>query len=347
MPFAGTDNSVMHHADTFSARWVAIFSVCFMPIITPSDLPVNTRLEKAGISVISEQDALHQDIRPLQLAILNLMPDKPEAEYQLARLIGATSLQVQLTFLHTATHESKYTTPEYLAQFYASLDKVYDRKFDGFIMTGAPVEEMEFSDVNYWKELEKTMDWVRDSVYARLYICWGAQAALHHQYGINKHPIGKKASGIIKHHATLPNHPLARGFDDRFDVPVSRYTEIRKNDVAQIDELNIVAESVETGLYLVQSTDGRDTYCFNHPEYDTLTLNGEYRRDLLRYEEAVREGKNPRRVEMPSHYYPWCNPENLPTNTWRSHAQTLYRNWVDSVYAGTSFTLEDISKKNP
>ena len=305
-----------------------------MPIITPSTLPINGRLAAEGINVMSRDDATHQDIRAQEIAIVNLMPDKQNTERQLARLLGHTALHLNLTLIHTASHRSKNTSQDHLRQYYNELDDISSSKFDGLIVTGAPVEDKDWDKVDYWTELQSIMDWSRENVTARLYICWGAQAALHHQYGIEKQPLAEKAFGIFPHEVLQKKHPLVAGFDDEFFVPVSRHTEIRTEDVAQIDDLDILSTSNFTGLYLAQTKDGRDTFMMNHPEYGKNTLRHEYERD-------VRAGKS---IKMPYNYFPGDNPEKCPVNHWRAHARLLYANWLnDYVYARTPFDLQSIS----
>jgi len=308
-----------------------------MPIIIPDGLPITQRLESEGISVIGRHKAERQDIRPQEIALLNLMPNKQRTEKQIARLLGDTPLQVGLTLLRTQTYTSKNESEEHLGSFYHGWEEVAARKFDGLIVTGAPVEEREFEDVDYWKELQKIMDWSRENVYASLFICWGAQAALKHQYGIEKHMLPEKAFGVFSHKANDMNHPLSKGFDDEFFVPVSRNTEVRRRDIENIPDLKIVAESQETGLYLIQSSDGRRTYCFNHPEYGAMTIKKEYERDAAK---GI--------IPLPTNYFPHNDINRCPTNRWRSHARVLYGNWLNNnVYQQTPFDLQHIHEKIP
>lgn len=306
-----------------------------MPIIVPDGLPASERLASEGISVISRKTAKHQDIRPQEIAILNLMPNKQRTEKQLARLLGDTPLQVGLTLLRTG-RKSKHESEEHLETFYEQWEKVQHRKFDGLIITGAPVEHLDWNEVDYWSELRDIFNWSREQVHSRLSICWGGQAALQHQYGIEKYPLPKKAFGAFPHQALDLKHPLAKGFDDEFTIPVSRHTEMRREDIVRVPDLQIVAESEQTGLYLVQSRDGRDTFCFNHPEYGAKTLKKEFDRDIA-------AGKP---IELPVNYFPNNDPTKKPLNRWRSHASALYRNWLNVTYQDTPYDLEEIPRMN-
>jgi len=302
-----------------------------MPIKIPDDLPARRELEAEGIEVISERDAVRQDIRPLKLALLNLMPEKIKTERQLARLLGGSALQVELNLLQTATYRPTNTPPEHLLAFYKTHDAVRDEKFDGLIITGAPVEELPFEEVVYWQELTEILDWARTNVFSTFNICWGAQAALFHQFGIPKYPIGSKLSGVYPHRLATAHTEILRGFDDVFDVPVSRYTEVKRVDVERHDALDIVAESDEAGVCLIQNATARQFYMFNHLEYETPTLGDEYHRDL--------QSAHPNPV--PDYYFPGDDAAATPVNRWRSHGHLLIRNWVSIVYQGTPF---DISK---
>jgi homoserine O-succinyltransferase len=306
-----------------------------MPIITPNGLPVNDQLQHEGISVIPRDRAEHQDIRPLKIGVLNLMPAKQRTERQLARLLGHTALQVELILLRTKTYESKNEPREHLETFYRGWEDIAHEQFDGLIVTGAPVEHMEWNDVGYWKEFRDIHAWSRENVYARMHICWGAQAALQLNYGVEKYPLPSKAFGVYPHRVLKPEHPLVDGFDDEFLVPVSRNTEVRKTDVERIPEISIIAESDQTGLYLMQSEDGRDTYCPNHPEYGKNTLNDEYKRDS-------REQAD---FPVPYNYFPGDNPGCEPVNRWRAHARLLYANWLNSsVYQRSPFDLQQMPR---
>jgi len=318
-----------------------------MPIILP-ELPSASRIASEGIDVISEEeylknqgidiipedDASHQDIRAMEVAILNLMPHKQRTEKHLARLLGHTALQVRMTLLRTATYTGKNESEEHLSMFYKKWEDIADKKFDGLIVTGAPVEELGWNDVQYWDELKTIFDWARQNVYARMYICWGAQAALNHFHGIEKHPLTSKAFGVFRHTVREWRHRLADGFDDEFLVPVSRHTEIREDDIRRVPDLQILSGSAETGPYLLQHRNERDTYVFNHPEYGAKTLKKEYERD-------VSAGKR-QPDDIPLHYFPDNDPARCPVNRWRAHARLLYANWLHQMYEGTPYDQEDI-----
>lgn len=301
-----------------------------MPIMIPNGLPAAATLAEENIFVMNETRAVTQDIRPLQILVLNLMPTKIATETQLSRLLGNTPLQVELELIHTDSHESKNTSREHLLKFYQTFEDVKDRWFDGLIITGAPVEQMPFEEVDYWPELCQIMDWSTTHVHSTLHICWGAQAGLYHHYGIQKYDLSTKASGVFEHYLVKPQSPLVRGFDDRFYAVHSRNTDVRREDVEAEPQLEVVAVSDEVGLYIVKSTDSRRFFVFGHPEYDTDTLRLEYERD-------VKRGLNPR---VPAHYFPGDNPAAEPRNVWRSQAQLLYTNWLNYyVYQTTPYDL--------
>ena len=301
-----------------------------MPIMIPNGLPAAATLAEENIFVMNETRAVTQDIRPLQILVLNLMPTKIATETQLSRLLGNTPLQVELELIHTDSHESKNTSREHLLKFYQTFEDVKDRWFDGLIITGAPVEQMPFEEVDYWPELCQIMDWSTTHVHSTLHICWGAQAGLYHHYGIQKYDLPAKASGVFEHHLVKPQSPLVRGFDDRFYAVHSRNTDVRREDVEAEPQLEVVAVSDEVGLYIVKSVDSRRFFVFGHPEYDTDTLRLEYERD-------VKRGLNP---EVPAHYFPNDDPTAEPRNVWRSQAQLLYTNWLNYyVYQTTPYDL--------
>lgn len=305
-----------------------------MPVLIPDTLPARDILTRENIFVMGQDRALRQDIRALKIAILNLMPTKISTETQLLRLIGNSPLQVEITLLRTATHASKNTPEEHLLAYYRTLDQVADQRFDGLIVTGAPVEEMPFEQVDYWDELKSIMDWRRQHVFATFYICWGAQAALYHQFGIPKYPLPAKMFGVFPHRAPSRIHqrgvPLLRGFDDVFYAPHSRHTEIRRADLERVPELEILAESEEAGVYLAASQDGRQIFVTGHSEYDPLTLKAEYDRD-------VRAGLP---IAIPRNYYPNDDPSQMPEVRWRGHANLLYVNWLNYyVYQQTPYDL--------
>lgn len=299
-----------------------------MPIKIPQGLPVNEKLKEEKIFTMAEERAKTQDIRPLNIVILNLMPEKEKTELQLLRLLGNTPLQVNVTFLNMATHVSKNVSASHLNTFYSTFEDIKDLRFDGMIVTGAPIEHLKFEDVNYWEELVEIMEWSKKSVTSVFNICWGAQAALYHHYGIKKYELPKKLSGIYKHNVSDFKLELVRGFDEEYLAPHSRYTEVRREDIEKNDELMIVSESEEAGVFLVMSKDGKQIMATGHLEYEATTLAEEYERDLAK-------GLN---VEMPENYFPGNNPDNLPPNNWRSHTHLLFSNWLNYyVYQETPF----------
>lgn len=301
-----------------------------MPIKTQKDLPAKEILESENIFVMDETRALHQDIRPINILILNLMPIKQDTEIQLLRALSNTPLQVDITFLHMKSHVSKNTSASHLNKFYEIFDDVKERKFDGMIITGAPVEQMPFEEVNYWDELVEIMDWSQDNVTSTLHLCWGAQAALYHFYGINKYMVDKKIFGIFEHKVSNRKIPLVRGFDDYFFAPHSRHTQIRKEDVEAIGNLMILAESEEAGIYLIMEEGGKNIFVMGHPEYDRITLKNEYFRDKDKGLE----------IDMPKNYFPDNDDTKRPRLQWRSHANILYTNWLDYyVYQQTPYDL--------
>ena len=290
-----------------------------MPIRIDNDLPVKKILEQENIFVMDENRAMRQDIRPLDILILNLMPLKEDAELQLLRSLSNTPLQVNISFIRTVSHEAKNASQSHLERFYTDFDSIKNRKWDGLIITGAPVETMEFEEVEYWDELTNIMDWSKDNVTSTLHICWGAQAGLYYRYGVGKIRLEKKFSGVYKHYTFHKRTPLVRGFDDSFLVPQSRYTGVDKEAIVNNPLLEIVSESEITGPYLIIAEEGKNIFVTGHPEYDTMTLDQEYKRDLAK-------GINP---DIPVNYYPDDNPENKPIKSWRCHANTLYTNWLN------------------
>lgn len=304
-----------------------------MPIKLNDDLPAFEILDNENIFVMPEHRAFHQDIRPLKIAILNLMPTKITTEVQLLRLIGNTSLQIEIELLHPKTHVSKNISEEYLTTFYKTFDEVKHQKFDGLIITGAPVEQMDFEEVNYWDELKEIMDWSVHNVYSTLHICWGAQAALYHHYKIPKHQLEKKMFGVFSHKITSKRVEILRGFDDEFFVPHSRHTEVRREDIEKVPDLNILAESEESGVYMVTAKKGRQIFVTGHSEYDPLTLKSEYDRD-------VNKGLD---IEVPRNYFPEDDPTKDPIVKWRGHANLLYSNWLNYyVYQETPYNLNEL-----
>ncbi|MDK2917529.1 MAG: homoserine O-succinyltransferase/O-acetyltransferase [Candidatus Petromonas sp.] len=303
-----------------------------MPIIIPEKLPAFKALTEENIFVMDEGRALHQDIRPLQIAILNLMPTKIETETQLLRLIGNIPIQVEITLLSTETYESKNTSEEHLESFYKTFNEIKHRKFDGMIITGAPVEHLRFEEVDYWDELKEIMDYTVKNVTSTFHICWGAQAGLYHHYGIPKYGLKKKVFGVFSHGVNNKKSKLLRGFDDTFYAPHSRHTEVRREDIEKISELEILSESKEAGVYIVASKDGRQIFVSGHSEYDKFTLKNEYLRD-------VSLGRN---IEIPKNYFLSDDPANDPIVTWRGHAHLLFSNWLNYyVYQETPYTLDN------
>jgi len=308
-----------------------------MPVRIPDALPARKVLEEENIFVMTHERAVHQDIRPLRIAVVNLMPTKIATETQLLRLLGNTPLQVDIRLIRMGSHESRNTPPEHLEAFYEPFEQVLGERFDGLIITGAPVETLPFEEVDYWPELVRLMEWSRTNVWSTLHICWGAQAGLYHHYGIGKHPLPSKMFGLFHHKVLEPLEPILRGFDDFFLAPHSRHTEVREEDVRRNPGLKILASSDKAGLYMVASTDGRMIFVFGHPEYDRLTLKAEYDRD---------RGKG-LAIDPPAHYFPDNDPSREPKMSWRSHAHLLYSNWLNySVYQGTPFDPEEIPAWN-
>lgn len=306
-----------------------------MPIRIPDALPATEILEGENIFVMTEFRALHQDIRPLRVLILNLMPTKIATETQLMRKLSNTPLQIQVDLLRTKSHEATHVSAGHLETFYRTFEDIENEHYDGLIITGAPVELMEFEEVDYWEELCRIMDWSSTHVHSTLHICWGAQAGLYYHYGIQKYRLPKKASGVFKHRLLKPKSPLVRGFDDRFYAVHSRNTDVKIEDVEAVDDLEIVAVSDEVGLYIVKSVDSRRFFVFGHPEYDTDTLKLEYERD-------VKRGINP---EIPTNYFPDDDPTRVPLNVWRSQAQLFYTNWLNYyVYQTTPYDLEKVGE---
>lgn len=301
-----------------------------MPIKIQNDLPVKERLEKENIFIMDEKRAYHQDIRPIQIVILNLMPLKEETELQLLRSLSNTPLQVDVTFMAVETHESKNTSVSHLNKFYQTFSELKEKKYDGMIITGAPVEQMEFEEVDYWEELTEIMDWAETHVHSTIFLCWAAQAGLYYHFGLQKKPLDKKMFGIFWHKVLNRKIPLVRGFDDLFLAPHSRHTEVPIEDIRACEKLTILAESEEAGLFLAMAEEGRKIFVMGHPEYDRVTLDGEYKRD-------VNKGLP---IEIPQNYYKDNDPENMPSLLWRAHANNLYTNWLNYyVYQTTPYDL--------
>ena len=305
-----------------------------MPIKIPSGLPAAEILSRENIFVMDEYRAVTQDIRPLRLAILNLMPTKITTETQIIRLLSNTPLQVELTLLQTASHSSTHTAEAHMTAFYRTFDDVRNERFDGLIITGAPVENLDFRDVDYWDELCAIMAWSKTNVYSTLHICWAAQAGLWYHYGIPKYSLPEKMFGVFAHDTLQPSHPLLRGFDETFYAPHSRHTEVRRADIERCPKVEILAESAEAGVYIVASRKRRLFFVTGHSEYDAGTLAAEYRRDLDR-------GLP---IAVPRHYFPNDDPSLPPRNIWRGHAHLLFSNWLNYfVYQATPYDLGEIS----
>jgi homoserine O-succinyltransferase len=299
-----------------------------MPIKIPDHLPAKEILNRENIFTMDETVAFHQDIRPLRIALLNLMPLKETTETQILRLISNTPLQIEFVLLHPKTYKSKNTSAEHLEMFYKTFDDIKNEKIDGMIITGAPVEQMDFEDVQYWDELKQIMDWNKINVTSTLHICWAAQAGLYHHFGIPKYPVEEKIFGVFPHTVGKPNTKLLRGFDEVFQVPQSRHTEVRREDIERHSELEILSESEEAGVYIAATKDGKHIFVTGHSEYDADTLKWEYDRD-------VSKGLT---IQVPKYYYPNDDPSRNPSITWRSHANLLFSNWLNYyVYQETPY----------
>ena len=304
-----------------------------MPIRIPSRLPAKQTLENEYIFVMDEDRALTQDIRPLRIAILNLMPTKVTTETQLIRLLSNTPLQIDLTLLKTASYQSTNTSAEHMTSFYKDFSAVKSERFDGLIITGAPVEGMEYEEVDYWRELCEIMEWSKTNVYSTFHICWAAQAGLYFHYGIPKYPTKHKVFGVFRHRAIDLRHPLLRGFDEEFLAPHSRHSEVRLSDVEACPDLDVLAVSEDAGLYIAATRDLRRIFVTGHSEYDADTLAREYFRDVAR-------GLP---IDVPINYFPYDNPRHAPKNLWRGHANLLFSNWLNySVYQRTPYDLSEL-----
>lgn len=304
-----------------------------MPIKVTDKLPATKQLRNENIFVMSETKAMHQDIRPLKIAIVNLMPTKITTETQLLRLLSNTPLQVEPDLIKMKSHESKNTSYEHLESFYKTFDEIKNSKYDGMIITGAPVENLDFEAVDYWHELKEIMEWSKTHVTSTLHICWAAQAGLYYHYGIPKYSLPQKCSGIFTHKVNRKTSKLVRGFDDYFMAPHSRYTEVRAEDIKKVKELEILAQSDEAGIYIISTKKGRKIFVTGHSEYDANTLAEEYKRDLDK-------GINP---QIPKNYFPNNDPKRVPQVTWKSHANLLFSNWLNYfVYQITPYDIESI-----
>tara|TARA_E500000318_G_scaffold84870_1_gene80731 strand:- start:2841 stop:3773 length:933 start_codon:yes stop_codon:yes gene_type:complete len=300
-----------------------------MPIKIPNDLPAFAALEAEGVMVMREADAIRQDVRPLKIGLLNLMPDKIRTETQIARLLGAGPLQVELSLIKMTDHVPRNVSAEHMISFYQPWEDVQDEKFDGLVITGAPVEKMEYEDVSYWPELCRIFDWTRSHVHSCFSICWGAQAALYHFHGVPKHELPEKAFGVYRHRNMAPASPYLRGFSDDFSIPVSRWTEIRSADIPPESGVTVLMDSAEKGPCLLEDKTRRTLFMFNHIEYDSDSLSDEYFRDRSRGLDTA----------LPHDYFPDNDPEQAPKNHWRSHAHLLFANWINQIYQTTPFDM--------
>ena len=303
-----------------------------MPIKIPATLPAYDVLTREGVMVVDEELAASQDIRPLRIALLNLMPKKIQTENQFARLIGATPLQIEFSLLRMTDHNTRNTAAEHMEAFYRPVSEVMDEKFDGLIITGAPIEHLDFNDVGYWDELQRVMDWTQTNVHSTFGVCWGGMAMINHFHGVQKHMLEKKAFGCFRHRNLAPASPYLRGFSDDCVIPVSRWTEMRQAEVDDVPALRTLLGSDEVGPCLVEDVDHRALYIFNHFEYDSDTLKQEYDRDVASGTE----------INVPLNYYPNDDPSQPPQNRWRSHAHLLYGNWINEIYQSTPFELAKI-----
>jgi homoserine O-succinyltransferase/O-acetyltransferase len=304
-----------------------------MPIKIPDRLPAIELLKKENIFIIGDSRAMEQDIRPIRIALLNLMPLKITTETDLLRVLSNSPLQVELDLISIKSHCSKNTPLDHIREFYINFEQIREQKYDGLIITGAPVEQLEFEEVTYWKEITEIFDWAKTHVTSSLFICWSAQAALYHYYGIPKYPLDKKMFGAFEHTINEPLNPLFRGFDDVFYVPHSRHTDVKRRDIEKLPELSILSESIDAGVYAVLARDGREIFVTGHSEYAPETLDNEYKRDVA---------KN-LLIEIPRNYYPDNNPANQPLVRWRSHANLLFTNWLNYfVYQVTPFNIDSI-----
>jgi homoserine O-succinyltransferase len=298
-----------------------------MPIKIADDLPARVTLEAEGVVVMRETEAARQDIRPLHIGLLNLMPDKPRTETQFARLLGGSPLQIELSLVRLSSHTPRNTSADHMAAFYRAWEDVRDETFDGFIITGAPVETLPFEEVSYWEELRRILDWTQTHVHSTFTVCWGAQAAVRHFHGVPKHGLAEKRSGVFGHANRAPSSPYLRGLSDEIDIPVSRWTEVREADLPADGALKVLLDSDEAGLCLLEDASHRALHMFNHPEYEAGTLQAEYVRD------AALDPTTP----VPRHYFPGDDPGREPRNRWRSHAHLLFGNWLNEIYQTTPF----------
>jgi len=305
-----------------------------MPITLPENLPAFDVLKREGVNVMSETRAARQDIRPLRIGLLNLMPKKIQTENQFARLIGATPLQIELSLIRMTEHQTKTTAAEHMEEFYRPFQEMKSEKFDGLIITGAPIEHLPYEEVTYWDEMVEVMDWTQTNVQSTFGVCWGGMAMIYHFHGVDKHMLPHKAFGCFRHQNMAPSSPYLRGFSDDCVIPVSRWTEVRQTEIDEVPELNTLLGAEDSGPCLVEDTDHRALYIFNHFEYDSGTLKEEYDRDVA----------NNTPINVPQNYYPNDDPSMTPQNRWRSHAHLLYGNWINEIYQSTPYDLAEIGR---
>ncbi len=305
-----------------------------MPVIIPSTLPAYKTMEDENIFVMSNERAQTQDIRPLEVLVVNLMPTKIETETQFVRLLSNSPIQINVEFIHTSTHDAKNISESHMKSFYKSVKDIKNKKYDAMIVTGAPVELMEFEEVDYWDELKEILDFSSTNVTSSMFICWGAQSALHHFYGLNKRTLDKKVFGVFEHEKKHETCMLLNGFDDIFYVPHSRHTEVTAEDIKSIDELIILAESKDAGVHIAVTDDYSRIFIMGHAEYDPMTLKKEYDRD-------VSQGKP---INIPMNYYPDNDPSRQPFVKWRSHANLLFKNWINIIYQETPYDINEVGK---
>jgi len=303
-----------------------------MPVIIPTGLPALDILREENIFVMDTDRAQHQDIRPLNIALVNLMPTKIATETQFARLLSGSPIQINLDLIYTSSYSPKNVSLHHIRHFYKGIEQVKDKKYDAVIVTGAPVENLTFEDVDYWQEMERILDFTNSNATMAIYICWGAQAAMHHFYGLNKYPLASKLFGVFPHRIRSFDHNLFHGFDDIFYAPHSRHTYIKTEDIETIDDIEILADSEEAGVHIAASKDMKKIFMMGHCEYDRNTLNDEYQRD-------VKQGK---KINIPKHYFKDNDPSQTPVVTWRGHANLLFKNIINTVYQITPFDIRDI-----
>lgn len=306
-----------------------------MPVIIPGNLPAYKTMKDENVFVMDKSIAEKQDIRPLEIALVNLMPTKIETETQFVRLLSNSPIQINVEFIHTNTYEAKNISESHMKSFYKNIKEVKDKKYDAMIITGAPVELMEFEEVDYWEELKEILEFSNNNVTSSMYICWGAQAALHYFYGLNKHKLDKKVFGVFEHKKKHETAMLLNGFDDIFYVPHSRHTEVKSEDIKRVKDLLVLAEAEDAGIHIASTDDYSKIFIMGHAEYDPFTLKNEYDRDI----------KSGKEINVPINYYKDDNPKNEPIVKWRSHANLIFKNWINIIYQETPYNLEDIGRK--